>query len=364
MQDDVKLLGENELALINALQLRPRGSWTELGRALGADPVTVARRWSRLTGRGEAWVTFSPGPRLFDQVCVAFTEIDCAPGEAAPVVRALSAHPHMITIERSAGAYDLLATVATRDLAAMSRYTLDVLPTVAGLRAVRARIVTHMFTEGGRWRITALAPAQRAQLTAPPAAPANGGGASAITPLDRALLASLSRDGRAFPQRLATGLAVSSATVKRRLDQLTRLGLLRFRCDFARPLGGWPVAATFWATVPPGDLPGIGQALVQLPETRNCAAISGAHNLVLQVSLHSVTDVLRFESQLAAAHPGLHIAERVITLRHEKLLGHILDPDGRSVDVIPPDIWSDPATSPDTRSAREADTDRPPAEAG
>ena len=344
MQDHVRhLLSEDELALINALQLRPRASWTDLGRALGVDPVTVARRWNRLAERGEAWVGLSPGPRLFDQLCLAFVEIDCGAGAAGEVGQALTGHPHMLTVERASGAYDLLATVATRDLAAMSRYTLDVLPALTGVRAVRARIVTHMFTEGGRWRIAALAPGQRARLAAVPAVPAaEDRRAAVVTPFDRALLAALARDGRASHQALATALAVSPTTVKRRLDQLTRFGLLRFRCDFARPLGGWPVAATFWAAVPPADLPDVGQALIRLPETRNCAAVSGTHNLVLQASLHSVADVLRLETQLAVNHPGLHVAERVITLRHEKLLGHVLDPDGRSVDVVPPDIWAAP----------------------
>jgi hypothetical protein len=41
MQDDAPaLLTEDEPALVSALQLRPRASWTELGRALGVDPVT------------------------------------------------------------------------------------------------------------------------------------------------------------------------------------------------------------------------------------------------------------------------------------------------------------------------------------
>lgn len=344
VQDHVGLLSEDELALINALQLRPRASWTELGSALGVDPVTVARRWNRLAERGEAWVSYSPGPRLLDRVCIAFVEIDCGAGAAGPVTRALTGHPHMLTVERAAGTYDLLATVATADLAAMSRYTLDVLPTIAGVRAVRARIVTHMFTEGGQWRIAALAPGQRARLTTPPDTPAADDRAGATTPFDRALLAPLAYDGRASHQRLATALGVSSTTVKRRLDQLIRLGLLRFRCDFARPLGGWPVAVTFWARVPPADLPELGHALIRLPETRNCAAVSGTHNLVLQASLHSVADVLRFETQLAVSHPGLDITERVITLRHEKLLGHVLDPEGRSVEVVPPDIWADVGT--------------------
>lgn len=47
MQSDVRLLSEEDLALVHALQLQPRASWSVLGRALDVDPVTVARRWSR-----------------------------------------------------------------------------------------------------------------------------------------------------------------------------------------------------------------------------------------------------------------------------------------------------------------------------
>jgi hypothetical protein len=53
---------EDELALINALQVRPRASRTELGRALEADPVTVARRFSRLSDQGAAWTPVITGP--------------------------------------------------------------------------------------------------------------------------------------------------------------------------------------------------------------------------------------------------------------------------------------------------------------
>lgn len=344
MQDDAPTaqLTEDELALIHALQLAPRASWTELGRALGVDPVTVARRFSRLSDQGAAWVGFSPGPRLFEQICVAFVVIDCSPGATAQVAHALSAHPHMLTIERAAAGHDILAIVATRDLPALSRYTLDLLPHLPGIATVQARIVTHMFTEGGRWRIAALAPAQRAQLTGPPPAqPLTA--PSEIAPFDRALIARLAHDGRAPYQTLANDLGVSLNTAKRRTEQLTRRGLLRFRCDFARPLGGWPVAVTLWAKVPPSDLPEIGHALIRLPETRNCAAVSGPHNLILQASLHSVSDVLRLETHLATTHPSLDIVDRVITLRQDKLLGRLLDPQGRSVGIIPPDLWAEPA---------------------
>ncbi|MEV6769134.1 Lrp/AsnC family transcriptional regulator [Nocardia sp. NPDC051030] len=339
MQDDVRLLGEEDLALIHALQLRPRASWTELGGVLGVDPVTVARRWQRLSDRGEAWVCVSPGPALFDHVCAAYVEIDCAAGETATVVRALAEHPHMLTLERSGGSNRILATAATGDFDQMSRYTLDILPAVPHIAAVRASIVTHWFAEGGSWRIDALAPDQRDRLRVPAVTAAADRDRRRVTALDRAMIEQLARDGRASYSAVAAELGTSNSTVKRRVDELTRLGLLSFRCDFARPLGGWPVAVTYWATVPTAALPEIGYALIRQPQTRNCAAVSGPHNLVIQAGLHSVAEVTRFENQLVTLHPELTIAERTITLRHEKLLGRILDRHGRSRAVVPPDVW-------------------------
>nr|WP_309234565.1 AsnC family transcriptional regulator [Nocardia sp. XZ_19_385] len=250
MQESYDLLTEDELALIHALQLRPRASWAELGHALGVDPVTVARRWQRLAGRGAAWVGVSPGPRLFDQVCLAYLRIDCVAGQVGSVVEELAKHPHLVTLERAAGPHHILATAGAADLAAMSRYTLDVLPALPHVTAVRADLITHMFTEGGDWRIDALDPEQRTRLAAPAAQPPSKRDRSRLTDQDRALLDALAHDGRASYSALAAQLGTGTAVVKRRLEELTRLGLFRFRCDFARPLGGWPVAVTFWATAP------------------------------------------------------------------------------------------------------------------
>ncbi|MGW1001185.1 GAF domain-containing protein [Streptomyces sp. NPDC002520] len=38
------------------------------------------------------------------------------------------------------------------------------------------------------------------------------------------------------------------------------------------------------------------------------------------------------------------VAHRVIALRQGKLLGHLLDPHGRSVGVVPPGLWAQPPT--------------------
>ncbi|MCX4571963.1 hypothetical protein OHB41_01930 [Streptomyces sp. NBC_01571] len=75
---------------------------------------------------------------------MAFSLIDRAPGATAKVARSLSTHPHMITIERAAAGHDILSIVATRELPALSHYTLDLLPRCPDITAVQARVVTHI----------------------------------------------------------------------------------------------------------------------------------------------------------------------------------------------------------------------------
>ncbi|WP_179014408.1 AsnC family transcriptional regulator [Paenarthrobacter ureafaciens] len=45
---------ERDLRLLHALQVRPRAPWTALAPVVGADAVTLARRWNVLQDRGLA----------------------------------------------------------------------------------------------------------------------------------------------------------------------------------------------------------------------------------------------------------------------------------------------------------------------
>ncbi|MFE5097537.1 AsnC family protein [Streptomyces sp. NPDC056638] len=70
-----------DLALVNALQLRPRASWTELAPPLGVTAGTLARRWERLTGEGLAWASAVPGREFVRPRCTA--SCCCAAAPAA-----------------------------------------------------------------------------------------------------------------------------------------------------------------------------------------------------------------------------------------------------------------------------------------
>jgi hypothetical protein len=82
--------------------------------------------------------------------------------------------------------------------------------------------------------------------------------------------------------------------------------------------------------------------LAQLVQTRMCAAVVGGSNLALTVWLRSVEELQPLEMEISLRTPNIAIAERTLTLRHLKLMGRVLDEDGRARRVVPLDIWRDP----------------------
>ncbi|MEV1043109.1 AsnC family protein, partial [Streptomyces sp. NPDC050204] len=59
-----------------ALQAAPRAPWSRIGRALGVDATTAARRWERLRANGLAWVSAYDSAK---SATVAYVEVRCRP---------------------------------------------------------------------------------------------------------------------------------------------------------------------------------------------------------------------------------------------------------------------------------------------
>lgn len=333
---------EVDLSLINALQLDPRAPWTRVGQALDLDPVTAARRWARMSESGTAWVTPQLGQWPASQVFTAVVEVDCEAGRALDVADTLATWPHVVTVEHATGGRDLLLTVAVPSLATLSRYLVESVGALSGVRETRSQLVTRIYAQGGDWRPRALDSRQRARLaTADNDRQASG--LRRLTEQDRHLMLRLCRDGRTSLADLAAELGVSLSTARRRLNALLSSGDLELRCEVAQPLSGWPIATWILAHVPGDERETIAAQLAALPETRVCLALTGSRaNLSYSAWLHSLDDAERLEHLLADQVPKLTVLDRAVVLRFVKRMGRILDPAGRSIDVVPMDVWSDP----------------------
>ncbi|MEU4769399.1 Lrp/AsnC family transcriptional regulator [Actinosynnema sp. NPDC023794] len=330
---------ETDLRLVHAMQAAPRATWHEVGRSLGIDPVTAARRWQVLSDTGFARVTAYPEVRLWAaDHCNAFIEIDIEPTSRAHAVEVLSRIPQVVSISIISSGRDLFLTLLTPDLATLSHLVLHRLHALPGLRRTRTHTVTTVYGEGNHWRLGALEPQRRARAV-PPGRPT--GGRAVWKPHHREVLRALD-DGRRPAAEIAVRTGRSGSTVRRWLNEMVDGRLLSLRCEVAQPVTGWPIAATFWARVPPDELDRTATALTELPEVRLCAAVTGADNLVMTLWLRSLGDVQRLEAELARRLPALTLTDRAVTLRAVKRMGCLLDEAGRITDVVPVDPWATP----------------------
>lgn len=334
-------LDELDYSLVNALQIAPRAPWSLIGEVLGVSPVTAARRWERLTGEGHAWMTGYCSSTLMRHMPYVLVSLGCAAGSVLQVADALVDDPHAVTISHTVGTSDLLLGVWISDLRMLSRYVLDRLNRVPGVTTVRVSVATEMFTEGSRWRLRSLEPRQQRALSGWRSG--SQAGSPVISPGDRQLIVALSGHGRASLEDLADRTQLSTSTVRRRLHQHLRSGALAFRCEVAHTTAGFPVEATLWISLPPTRLARTAVQLSGLPQTRMCAAVIGSSNLVATVWLRSMSDLSPLETDIMTHAPDIQVNDRLLTLRHLKLMGQVLDSSGRAQRYVPMDIWREPA---------------------
>jgi len=325
-------LDERDLELLHGLQIAPRAGWADMARILGSHRATLAARWARLRSAGLAWVSAHPGRGYLD-VTLALVEVDCLPSARAEVVRAVCRDPRAVTVEESTRGRDLLLTVITRDLPALTRFLLDELEALPGVERQRSYVATAVHRHGSHWRLDALGPAQEsaferiARVTAPT-------GTGAAPPDSWPLVEALAHDGRATAADLARITGRNPATVRRQLARLLGSGLLSFRCEVAAEVSGWSVSSTWTARSEAADHERTVAALATLPELRMCISTTGATNLAMTIWTRSLNDMQRIEQLFGERLPWLRLRENAVNLRTPKRMGWMLDAEGRATGTL------------------------------
>jgi DNA-binding Lrp family transcriptional regulator len=327
---------ELDIALLDAVHLNPQISFDGVGRVLDVSPVTVARRWGRLVTTGRAWVSSAIGPRL--PVRGALLEAECEPGAAQAVAMQLAAWPQVFSVNITTGQENLYALLVAADQPLLAELLVDVLPAVPGLRRVQTALITRLFS-GTRWRLGGLSSGQVKAVTPEPATTEQ---VHAFDEFDRELFCALQRDGRLTFRDLAAAVGRSEPVVRRRVDLLTRTGLLAFRTDFARVEAGWLTGVAVKLRVGLLEVAAVGRTLVQYSETRFCVATvgGGAADLFVTMQLHKLSDLGPVMKRLLAAHPGVTVLDTRVVLRSVKSFGRLLGPEGRAEEVVPVDPWA------------------------
>lgn len=331
-------LSEADLALVHALQHRPRAAWSELAPVLGVSAATLAARWHRLRADGLSWVTAYPVAVVTGPSLVALVEVDCAAGTVTEVSTRLAADPRVATIEHAARGRDLILTVFAGSFADMASALLDDLAVTPGVVSTRAHIAARIHLEGSRWRLDALDAGQLETLRAQDRADRG----DPVPPVDlrgptyAPLVAALGRDGRASATELAAATGRPASTVRRQLSRLIRSRSVVFRCEVAQLRTRWPVCVTWWCRVPGAAQDDLVAQLRAEPRVRLCLSLTGPANFLVTMWTASLPDLMAVQTWLEGRLGGGEIVDTSVILRTRKRMGWMLHPDGRCTDEVVP----------------------------
>lgn len=140
---------------------------------------------------------------------------------------------------------------------------------------------------------------------------------------DEPLLAELARDGRASNAAIAAAIHWHESTVRRRIDELRRSGLLYFEVDFDNRILGWNAHALLWLSVEPARLEEAGRALAGHPEIPFTAATTGPANLVASALFRDTLHLYEYLTGELAALPGVTSVETAPIIRTLKRTGSV-----------------------------------------
>lgn len=331
LSNDVDLV---DLEIADALQVSPRVTWSVVASALGLSEATVSRRWANLSAHGMAWTSAA----LHASISIgAFIEIRAKSSAQDEIIESLSLHPDVITVGQTTGDTNIFCIIIATTLDEVLRCINDGLPELALAESVRSSLF-HQISGGIDWSQGVMSAAtekriQKAGETSPQSPPL------ALTTKDRQLFLALGRDGRMSFSDLGQQLGRTATSARRRVEQLIKSRALVFRADVARPLFDQPIALVLSIKTDPANAKSLAQRLGLWRETRFCASVASAANVILIVGLHDLADAERMSARVVTKYPDVKVVNQKICTRFSKIYGRILDRYGRAVSTIPVDPW-------------------------
>jgi DNA-binding Lrp family transcriptional regulator len=131
-------------AVIRALQLAPRGSFSRIGEVLGLSEQTVARRYRRLCGEGVLRVVALVNPAALGQ-STWMIRVRCRPDGPTAIADALARRDDVSWVTLGAGGSEVVCSLRSRSRQQRDELLLQRLPRTAPVLDVAASVVLHRF---------------------------------------------------------------------------------------------------------------------------------------------------------------------------------------------------------------------------
>jgi DNA-binding Lrp family transcriptional regulator len=318
-------LDDVDRQLLHALTVAPRAPFRLLAEVVGVSDQTIARRYRRLAETADLRVVGIINAQRAGWVDW-LVRVQAAPGSAQRIADTLARRPDTRWVRLYSGGTEITCTLQARTPEQRNTLFLRGLPGSRHVTALTAHSILHEFTPVTyAGHASALSAAQLAVLreavpetpppppeVAPPPGTAPAWAPAAATMLradDDPLIAGLARDGRAPVAALAAATHWHESTVRRRIEELQRAGLLYFDIDIDESTLGVNASLMLWLTVEPAHLEAAGSAIAAHPEVPFAAATTGPTNLTVSVVFRAIHQLYAYLTSRLASIPGLRAAE-------------------------------------------------------
>lgn len=315
---------EVDRAVLRALAIDGRASWSAIAEAAGCSTSTAQRRVTRLVEDGTVRIIAASDVLAAGFGVSAKVRFRSGAGRADALADALATRPEVRFVATLTGSADVSAEIVLPRMADLTGFlgtvTVDgrpveteALPVVRTFTAPFAVFPGEAVTRSPRGSDTANAPAPD---------PSDGVGVPPVhadaTDVERAVLGGLVQDGRRSLADLARRIGRSEATTRRVLEDLLRSGRMRIGPLVAPALLGRTTALEVWISVAPDRLSAAAAQLAAHPDVHYAAASLGRFNLVGQVFLPDFASVYTFTTDVLGALPGVREVDTTVQLRTAK----------------------------------------------
>jgi len=325
-------LDEVDRQLLHALMVAPRASFRQFAAVLDVSDQTIARRYRRLAAvTGLRVFGLIDGPRAgwVDWL----VRLQAAPGSAQRIADTLAQRPDTRWVRLYSGGTEIVCTLQARSPEQRNALFLRGLPGSRHVTAITAQSILHVFSPVAYvGHASALSAAQLTALReavpdplpgAPPADDEASPGGTVLRDEDDPLIAALARDGRAPVADLAAATHWHESTVRRRIDELRRAGLLYFDIDIDDAVLGVSVNLMLWLKIEPASLDAAGRAIAAHREIPFAAATTGPTNLAVSAVFRDTAALYAYLTTRLADLPGLQSVETAPIIGTVKRVGQV-----------------------------------------
>jgi len=319
---EVGTLDAVDRQIVHALTVSPRASFRTIADVIGSSDQTAARRYRRMAETaGLRVLGVINGVRL--GWVEWFLRLQTTPGSTSSLAEALARRQDTRWVQLASAGTEIICTLEARTPEQRDALLLHGLPGSRRVVQISAHSILHDFTPRAWSGLTqALSAGQIARLAAGTTGQ-DSGCDTRLLPEDEPLLTELGRDGRASYAALAAAIHWHESTVRRRLDELRRAGLLHFEVDVDNRAYGMSVDATLWLSVEPTRLDEVGRTLAGHPEIPFAAATTGPTNLVASAVFRDTEHLYEYLTSRLAALSGVRSVETTPIIRRLKRTGSV-----------------------------------------